>query len=309
VEPFIFGVRLICVSKMNEIHTNKTEEAMKRILSLILMMTLLTNVNVAAEEGSGERDNSKVDMPEIQLTSISPDEVSVDEASIDGVTAEALTNDMDYTMDNGMIPTLYGMRNNAFIDCRVLAGDQEITYDVGAMVVDGIVYLPLRYTLEALGFQVTWKAQTRSIEMMKGPRYTSVTLDKNAYFKNKMAPVELSGAPFAVEGRTMVPLEFFYLMLNEAFVIDANTIVFNGDMMGTYSGYIQSIEYDETGNAKITISSLEVSEDMMDLTIIHTNANFTVFQKDIEEGSFINVLIAPVMAMSIPGQTAGYLIY
>ncbi len=264
---------------------------MKKIIALLMTVTLLftSQMAVLAED----EGNVKIEVTSINLTNEDPVEIEV-------------TN---VIMDNGKVTIVSGDRNMSFDGCKVFVGEEEIVFDQAPVVKDGVLYLPLRYTLEALGFEVTWNPETNSVDIMQGARFTSIKIGENAYFKNRMAPVALSGAPFIIDGRTMVPLEFFYHTLGESFTVDSNNIVFNSDMMGTFSGYVQSVEYDETGAAKITISSKEVSEDMMDLTIIHTNSSFTVFQKDVTEGSFVTVLTAPVMTMSIPAQTGGYIIY
>lgn len=259
---------------------------MKKVTALMMMMVLLVTGQVTANAvvGAGEAEEAV------------PVLISEDEQ-------------LDTIMDGGVAPILYGNRNAHLAGCSVVIGEKAISFDKAPVVKENVLYLPLRYTLEGLGYEVTWNPDTQSVDIMKGAKFTSVYIGRNYYFKNRMAPVELSGAPFIVDGRTMLPVEFFYLMLDESFVIENGEVIFNSDMMGQFSGYIQTIEYDETGNATITISSEEVSKELWDQTIIHTNNSFTVFQKDITEGDFINVLTSPVMAMSIPGQTAGFAVY
>lgn len=265
---------------------------MKKLIVLILMMALLTSVTVTANEV----------VPTLYKEEVSEEAVPVLISEIE-TTSEVIT-------DGGIMPELIGNKKNSlFENGKVFVGTEEVVFDQGPMVKDGVVYLPLRYTLETLGFTVTWNNEERSIDVMKGARFTKLYLNRNYYSKNKMTPIELSGAPFAANGRTLVPVEFFYLILEESIRVENNEIHFNSDMMAIHSGYVQSIETDETGGIKIIISSKEVSEELYDQTYIHTNAMFTIYQKDIEEGEFINVLASPIMAMSIPGQTAGFVIY
>lgn len=284
---------------------------MKKILLITLTLSLLSTMVVSADE---------------EATNVEP--VLYEEVTIDGIpvpvlfeeteevvpvlieTEESVTEPQpELIMDGGALPIFTNDRNAAFGKCAVTIEETNVDFDVEVMVLDGVVYLPLRFCAENLGYEVTWNSETESVDLIKGAKFTTVYIGKNSYFKNRMAPGELSGPPFVTEGRTLVPIEFFYTILEESFVIDSNTVVFNNDMMAIHSGYIQSVEYDETGNVKITISYNEVSEGMEDLTIIHTNSYFTVYQKELEEGLFVKVLASPVMAMSIPGQTSGYVIY
>jgi len=286
---------------------------MKRLLALTLMMALLTSVVVSAEETGDTVETTNVAVPTLYNeeadTSALPTLINEEEDT--SALPTLINEEVDATMvDGGIMPELIGNeKNQLFSEGKVLVGTEEVVFDQGSMVKEGVLYLPLRHTLEALGFTVSWDASDKSIEVMNGARYTKLYIDRNYYTKNKMAPVELSGAPFVSNGRTLVPLEFFYLILDESFEVESNEVHFNSDMMAIHSGYIQSIETDETGGVKIVISTKEVSEELYDQTYIHTNANFTVYQKDIVVGDFINVLTSPIMAMSMPGQTGGFVIY
>lgn len=192
---------------------------------------------------------------------------------------------------------------------QIYVNDQLIELDVPVQVIDGVTMLPLRLVAEALGYKVTWNADTESIDLNKGAQFTSVTLGENAYFKNRMAKSPLSAAPLAAEGRTLVPVEFFYTILNQGFVIDSGDIYFNEDDMMIHSGYVQSIQYDETGLRTMTIGpSLEETSDEV-ITIIISNSYFCIDQKEVFEGDFVNVISPGVMAMVIPAQTTGNIVY
>ena len=73
----------------------------------------------------------------------------------------------------------------------------------------GIIMVPLRITAEALGYEVTWKGETNSVDLSRGAQFTTITIDKNSYFFAKMAPVSLDQAPEIINSRTYVPIEFF----------------------------------------------------------------------------------------------------
>jgi len=73
----------------------------------------------------------------------------------------------------------------------------------------GVTLVPLRIAAETLGFDVEWRGGTRSAELSRGAQWTSVTVDENRYFVNKMAPVALSAAPIIVNDTMYVPVDFF----------------------------------------------------------------------------------------------------
>jgi len=73
----------------------------------------------------------------------------------------------------------------------------------------GVTLVPLRMAAETLGFGVEWRGETRSAELSRGAQWTSVTVDENRYFVNKMAPVALSAAPIIADDTMYVPVDFF----------------------------------------------------------------------------------------------------
>lgn len=192
---------------------------------------------------------------------------------------------------------------------QVISDGTAVTYDVLSQNINGVTMLPLRHTLETLGYSVNWNSSTMSVDIIKGARFTSITLGENRYFKNKMAPISLSAAPIAINGRTMLPLEFFYETLDEVFVVDSNDVIFKDDMMAKHAGFVLDMSQDETGLVTYTIVSDLEQTDLEFQTIIHTNQFFTYTQKQVSEGDFITALCSPVMTMSIPGQTSAYVIY
>jgi hypothetical protein len=188
-------------------------------------------------------------------------------------------------------------------------GETMIESDVNITVIDGITMIPLRASLEALGYEVKWNGMTQAIEIIRGAQWTSITLGENAYFRNRMAPSPLSSAPVAVSERTLVPVEFFAEILGIGIEVENGNVKLMEEEMAIHRGYVEDMQYDETGALRITISSVEGSEDMMYHTIIHTSKAFTIFQKTVVKGEFINVISPPIMTMNIPGQTSGIVIY
>jgi hypothetical protein len=217
-------------------------------------------------------------------------------------------------MATAPVPTLYDSNENVVEvkleqnDVNIYWGETEL--ESAGKDLDGVLMLPLRELAEAAGFEVTWNDETKQIELANGARWTSVELSKNAYFKNKMAPRELSKAPTLIGDKTYVPAEFFTQILSLGLQTKEGNIHFSESMIATHSGYIQEIDLDEEGNiSRITISSKEKSEGFEDQTILNVSSEDTYIQRDIEVGNFINAITAPIMTMSLPGQTPAMIIY
>lgn len=213
------------------------------------------------------------------------------------------------------VPTLYD--TPALYDTPVLISAnptipvqyKEETMLKGAVRIEYTTYVPLKEVAEAMGYTITWNEETRSVAIQKGAQWTSVTIGENAYFRNRMAPWALSGAPIIQGGHTYVPVEFFHNILGKGLSVEAGTITFSDAEMAVHSGYVKDVQMGDKGVISITIGKYEDSEEMMDLTVIHTTTDTTVYQTSVEPGTFINVICPPIMTMSIPGQTSGLVVY
>jgi predicted secreted protein len=192
---------------------------------------------------------------------------------------------------------------------EVYYNDELIDSDVKTQIIDGVTMIPLRSTAEKMGYTVTWNNKTKSVEILQGAQWTSIKISENTYIKNKMAPLTLSAAPVIVDSRTLVPAEFFNVILSKGIIIEEGNLKLNDNDMFIHSGYVKEINYDETGNMSITLATDMESDDIMLETIIHTSKSSTYINKEVVEGEYINVISSMIMTMSIPGQTSGYIIY
>lgn len=194
-------------------------------------------------------------------------------------------------------------------DYKVAYNDEMINYDVETQVIDGVTMVPLKLTLDQLEFEVNWEAQSRQVTLLRGAQYTAITIGENSYFKNKMAPIELSHSPIIVEGRTLVPLEFFTDILDIGIQVKDNKIMFNDDSNGHESGIVQSIENKEDGAVVYTIGPSLEETDMGVITILTTYPDQTIMQKTVEVGDRIHAVTPLYRIMIIPAQTSASLIY
>lgn len=71
----------------------------------------------------------------------------------------------------------------------------------------GVTMIPLRFVAEELGYEVKWNAESRTVEIMKGPQWSLITIGKDSYNFARMH-IELGTAPIIINDRTFVPLNF-----------------------------------------------------------------------------------------------------
>jgi len=169
--------------------------------------------------------------------------------------------------------------------------------------------LPLRESLESLGYTITWNGETQSIDIQKGAQRTSVKIGDNNYFKNRMAPRPLSAAPAIVEGKTVVPVEFFAEILDLTVQIEEGAMTIQEGMATIHRGFVKEVKSDETGRTTITLTKDMDSTDIGDLVVIHTSSAYTYVNTSLEIGNAISVVSPMMMTMSLPGQTSGYIVY
>lgn len=208
-----------------------------------------------------------------------------------------------------LIFTTFAFANNQEVDeSYIIKIDEDIIdYDIVPQRIDEKLMIPLRFTLEEMGFDIQWNSEEKSVDIQKNAIYTKVFIGENSYYKNKMAPMSLSTAPIVTSGRTLVPIEFFAEILNLAFEVKENQIIFTSDeeeYLAKHEGYITKIQEVDFGT-RYHLSSEEGEEVFL---IVTSNEN-TIYQRNVEEGDFIHVVSPPIMLMSYPGQTGATVIY
>lgn len=86
--------------------------------------------------------------------------------------------------------------------------------------------VPLRDVCDAFGYNVKWNDGTA--EIIRGTNYTSVTIGKNSYYRNKMQPKSLEYSPELKDEITYVPISFFSESLDLIYSVKENgDIVFS----------------------------------------------------------------------------------
>lgn len=92
-------------------------------------------------------------------------------------------------------------------EIRVNINGQYISFDVSPTIVSGRTIVPVRGVFEALGAEVQWFKESRTVLVVKGSMMVLLKIDsRNAYVNEKV--VELDVPARIIDGRTFVPLRF-----------------------------------------------------------------------------------------------------
>ena len=177
---------------------------------------------------------------------------------------------------------------------------------------------PLRtIAKDALGFEVTWNNEERSVELKNGAQWTKMKLGENSYFFARVAPFELSEAPELNHSITFVPIEFFSQVLKyEVSIEDGNLIIKNDNIEKEDStkkeqilhGFVKRIV--ETGGKKAILVGGGESTTGIDEILLHVNEDTQIVDKegktisvdDLKVGTKVEVTLPEIMTMSLPPQ-------
>ena len=89
----------------------------------------------------------------------------------------------------------------------IVAGGEILNLDLPVINKDGSNMLPLRAVFEALGAQITWNDETKTVTAIKGKITTSITINKKTALVNGKT-VEMSIPAINQGGITYIPLRF-----------------------------------------------------------------------------------------------------
>lgn len=247
----------------------------------------------------------------------------------DGVYAISLKNERSFE-DNGLVELLellvYKHEDKLIVEenqivsimeekkteYQLIIRDQVLDLDVEIRQEDQVTMLPLAQALRALDYEVIWHGERQTVEIRKGSQWTEIKIGENAYFKNKMATRPLSKPPIIVEGRTLVPVEFFKEILDLSFEVENQQLIFTNQVMGTYSGRILAMDLDEDGKGQIRISlGLDkISDDFLkDQLVLNVSNDHTFIQGNLKVGDEITAHTSMIQSKSLPPQTPTYLIF
>lgn len=108
----------------------------------------------------------------------------------------------------------------------IINNEEVILLDEIYETKDGVVMIPLRQIVEALGYKVDWNGKEQAIEITKGPQWSRFKVGENNYNFAKMA-MKLEKAPELKNEKTYVPMS----ILNEVLRLDTVLIAENGQLI------------------------------------------------------------------------------
>lgn len=88
---------------------------------------------------------------------------------------------------------------------KVFVDEVQLAFDVEPIIDNGRTLVPMRAIFEALGAEVAWNQETRTVTAERGDDVISITIDSNALYKND-EKVEIDVPAKIVDGRTLVPI-------------------------------------------------------------------------------------------------------
>ncbi|HBL81525.1 MAG TPA: hypothetical protein DD391_02840 [Clostridiales bacterium] len=169
---------------------------------------------------------------------------------------------------------------------------------VSVKEVNGVKMIPLRSVAEGLGYTVTWKGESRSIDVLKGAQYITMSIDKDEYAFSRRAPQPLGAAPTLVGDSTFVPLSFVDEIIGGYYEENED---------GTYKIVNPSIvtvtEVTEGG-------SLIVEDGYLGTVVVHIGEDTVITAggkeakaEDIKAEMVLGIEYSPAMTASLPPQT------
>ena len=96
----------------------------------------------------------------------------------------------------------------------------ETLIDKTTKTVGDTQFLPLRAICEALGFEVQWIEESRTIEIAKLPVYITCSPDRDGYTFAKTAPMLLGSAPTLIDDLTYVPQNFVDEIVGASLIVE-----------------------------------------------------------------------------------------
>lgn len=151
-----------------------------------------------------------------------------------------------------------------------------------------LTLVPLRATMKALGYDVIWDGENFIIEAFKASQYTKITISQNQYFINGIGSVSLSNAPYVKNGRTQVPVEFFYEVFGVKIEPKEDGVNFSSKgsfKMDKITGTVTEIK-----KAPLVVwYTVSKDSDPLSSVIVEASED-TIFQKKIKIDSKVTVL-------------------
>lgn len=98
----------------------------------------------------------------------------------------------------------------------IVANGKELTLDEGdnILVSGDKVMLPLRVIMENLGYNLLWDGERQQVRVLTGPHIAAAFRIGSTSYQKGQELIELDDAPVVINGKTLMPVEFFSDILN-----------------------------------------------------------------------------------------------
>jgi len=111
---------------------------------------------------------------------------------------------------------------------RVVLNNRPLVFDVDPFIMEDRVMVPMRTIFEALGAEVEWNPESRSVTARSGGETVFLSIDSRTAFRYSSSetgtvPVDLDPPPIILGDRTIVPLRFVSESLKAAVRWDGST--------------------------------------------------------------------------------------
>ena len=184
----------------------------------------------------------------------------------------------------------------------------ETLLDKTTKTVGDAQFLPLRAVCEALGFEVQWIEESRTIEIVKLPVYITCSPDRDGYTFAKTAPMLLGAAPTLIDDLTYVPQNFVDEIVGASLIVEdgayhiATAVEEPEAETVEVSATIVELIYDENENLVQIVTGDK--EDPMNQLVFNLSEELTLAAKDmnLEVGMTFNGTALALQTMSIPPQ-------
>ncbi len=143
---------------------------------------------------------------------------------------------------------------SADVRIKILYGKAEISCDVAPIIVNDRTMVPARAIFEAIGAEISYEEETRTVTAIKDDKTIKLQIDSNVMLINDKTVV-LDSPPFIKDDRTLVPIracaESFDLQVewwDEARIVKIKRGAWLETKRVDSNGIIQEKTYDERGN-------------------------------------------------------------
>ena len=108
------------------------------------------------------------------------------------------------------IVSIFTLSQGAFSageDVKVYLDGTELTFDTPPQIVDGRTMVPMRVIFEAIGAQINWDENSKSVTAITDTNIIALIVGNKTAYVNGNENI-LDAAPFISNSRTYVPLRF-----------------------------------------------------------------------------------------------------